>query len=84
MTTHSKEHRLDNIESLSSQVRAARKVLKEAKRHFPKDIDMHKLRTGKTIYFFKSKQRMNAFIQDDTDYDYAEPGQLLPSKKIRL
>lgn len=72
---HSKEFRLDSIESPTSTVKAARRVLKDFKRHFPKDINMHKLRTGKTIYFFRTKKRMNDFAKDLNDYEYAPPGE---------
>ena len=78
---HSKEFRLDTTGGFTSQIKAARRVLKEAKRHFPKEINMHKLRTGKTIYYFKSKRRMNAFMQHDIDYDYAPPGEELKNQK---
>jgi len=78
---HSKEFRLDTTRGFTSQIKAARRVLKETKRHFPKEINMHKLRTGKTIYYFKSKRRMNAFMQQDIDYDYAPPGEELKNQK---
>ena len=77
----SKKFRLDNIEKYPSAVKTARRVLKEAKRHFPKEIDMHKVRVGKTIYYFDSKQRMNNKLKELEDYEYAEPGQELPKKR---
>ncbi len=46
-------------------------------REFPKEIDMYKLRTGKTIYFFTSKERMENKMKELDEYDYAEPGQKL-------
>lgn len=71
----SKEFRLDTIESYSAIVKAARRVLKEFKRRCPKDIDMHKIRTGKTTYFFRSKERMHNKIKELEDYEYAPPGE---------
>jgi len=78
---HSKEFRLDTTGSFTSSIKAARKTLKEVKRHFPKEMNMHKLRTGKTIYFFKSKRKMNAFMQKDIDYEYAPPGEQFKTRK---
>ena len=74
-----KDFRLDNIVSYSSTVKAAQRVLKEHKRHIPEDIDMHKLRTGKTLYFFTTKQKMQNKLKelDIDEFDYAEPGQKL-------
>jgi len=77
MTTHAKEFRLDNIENYSSTVKNARKVLKEFKRHYPKDIDMWKVRTGKTIYLFTSRQKMERKLKELEDYEYAPPGENL-------
>ena len=68
---------IGNIESYSSTVKAARKVLKEFKRHYPKDIDMWKVRTGKTTYLFTSKRRMDIKIKELDEYDYAPPGENL-------
>ena len=76
-----KKHRLDTIEKYPSAVKTARRVLKEVKRHFPKEIDMHKVRVGKTIYYFNSKRRMNNKLKDLDDYDYAPPGEELSKKR---
>jgi len=76
-----KKHRLDNIEKYPSAVKTAQRVLKEAKRHFPKEIDMHKVRTGKTVYYFNSKRRLNNKLKElDCEYDYAPPGEELSEK----
>ena len=66
-----------NIENYSSTVKAARKVLKEFKRHYPKEIDMWKVRTGKTIYLFTSRQKMERKLKELEDYKYAPPGENL-------
>ncbi len=76
-----KKFRLDNIEQYPSAVKSARKVLKEVKRHFPKEIDMHKVRVGKTTYYFNSKRRLNNKLKELDDYEYAGPGQELPKKR---
>ncbi len=68
---------IGNIESYSSTVKAARKVLKEFKRHYPKDIDMWKVRTGKIIYLFTSRRKMEMKLKELEDYDYAPPGENL-------
>ena len=74
-----KDFRLDNIVSYSSTVRAAQRVLKETKKLYPKDIDMYKLRTGKTLYFFTTKQKMENKLKElDIDkFETAYPGQNL-------
>ena len=68
---------IGNIENYSSTVKAARKVLKEFKKDYPKDIDMHKVRTGKTTYLFTSKRKMDIKIKELDDYEYAPPGENL-------
>ena len=79
-----KKFRLDTTGGFTSQIKAARRVLKEFKKKVPKEIDMHKLRTGKTTYFFDSKRKMNAKLKelDIGDFEYAGPGNKLPNKKI--
>jgi hypothetical protein len=69
----------------STHAREARKCEKFI-RHFPKEIDMHRLRIGKTIYCFDSIQRLKAKLKqlDTCEYDYAPPGDELPVKKLKL
>jgi hypothetical protein len=78
---HSKEFRLDTTGGFTSQIKAARRILREEKKKRPRDIDMHKVRTGKTIYFFKNKRRMNAKIKELDDYEYAPPGEKFKTYK---
>jgi len=77
---------IDNFENYSSTVKNARKVLNDLKKRIPKEIDCFRLRIDKTTYCFTSREKLIRKLHqfDATDYDYAEPGQLLPSKKIRL
>jgi len=59
-----------------------RKILREVKKTFPKEIDMYKLRVGKTTYFFEDKERLQRRLKmlDTCVFDYAEPGDELPVK----
>ena len=38
---------------------------------------MWKVRTGKTIYLFTSKEKMDRKLSELEDYDYAPPGENL-------
>ena len=84
------DFRLDTIESYTSTVKAARRVLKEYKKKHIKEIDTWRLRVGKTIYFFNSYKKLKAklteldILLDVIKYDMAKPGEPLPPKKLKL
>ena len=79
------DFRLDTIESYSSAVKAARRVLKEHKKKQCKEIDTWRLRVDKTIYFFTSHQKLKNKIKElDCEYQIAKPGEPLPPKKLKL
>ena len=79
------DFRLDTIESYSSAVKAARKVLKEYKKKQCKEIDTWRLRVDKTIYCFNSHQKLKNKLKElDCEYQIAKPGESLPSKKLKL
>ena len=79
------DFRLDTIESYTSTVKAARRVLKEYKKKHIKEIDTWRLRVGKTIYFFNSHQKLKNKIKElDCEYEMAKPGEPLPHKKLKL
>lgn len=77
---------IGNVESYSSIVKAAQKVLREVKKRFPKEEDMYRLRAGKTIYFFNNKQKMENKIKqlELNKPQTAKPGERLPDKKLTL
>ena len=79
------DFRLDTIESYSSAVKAARRVLKEFKKKQCKEKDMYRLRVDKTIYFFTSHQKLKNKLKElDCEYQMAKPGEPLPPKKLKL
>jgi len=79
------DFRLDTIESYSSAVKAARRVLKEHKKRQCKEIDTWRLRVDKTIYFFTSHQKLKNKLKElDCEYQVAKPGEQLPPKKPKL
>jgi len=79
------DFRLDTIESYSSAVKAAQRVLKEHKKKQCKEKDMYRLRVDKTIYCFNSYQRLKNKIKElDCEYEMAKPGEPLPPKKLKL
>ena len=79
------DFRLDTIESYTSAVKAARRVLKEHKKKQCKEIDTWRLRVDKTIYFFTSHQKLKNKLKElDCEYQIAKPGESLPSKKLKL
>jgi len=53
---------------------------------FPREIDMYRLRVGKTIYCFDNIQRMKIKIKqlDTINFDIANPGETLPAEKLKL
>ena len=80
------DYRLDTIESYTSAVKAARKVLKEHKKKQLKEIDMYRLLVNKTTYCFNSYEKLkNKLTELDTiEYDMAKPGEAMPVKKLKL
>ena len=77
---------IGNIETYTSTVKAARKVLKEHKKNHRKEIDMYRLRIDKTIYCFNSYEKLQAKLKEleVTEYETAKPGEQLPVKKLKL
>ena len=77
---------IGNLESYSSTVKAAQRVLKEYKKKQCKEIDMYRLCVGKTIYCFHTEQKLKNKLRelDTIDYLMAEPGEPLPPKKLKL
>jgi len=80
------DYRLDTIESYTSAVKAARRALKEHKKNQRRELDMYRLRVGKTTYCFNAYQKLKSKLKelDTIEYEMAKPGEALPDKKIKL
>jgi len=80
------DYRLDTIESYTSAVKAARRALKEHKKKQRRELDMYRLRAGKTTYCFNTYQKLKSKLKelDTIEYETAKPGEALPDKKIKL